>query len=519
MIRSKKLVSSFSTQENLHDILITHLKLDHNIVKKNVKIEENNFIDKIPIRKVIQNCNTIKNTNINIEKMDYLMQCLTLEPIIMKNRIFILKELGINSIELSHIYRFPTLMRKKVNTFKKINNIPVTENIMKNIFSNVGIKIDNNVIKDFTKFEKNMKIGNYYQICMSYYKTFYLKLYDQTFLKNNKIKYRSFKEMFKLIYVLKNKFNFDEKFIIKNSYLLNIDVDNVEKMITDFKYIKIKEKTLFDLINIYPRILLHDINEVKELIELYKTLDIPYQFSYFCVKCLSVKKKKFLERYNDFQNNVELAIWLKHPRFLQLIYYYKLVKKRLYYMKYLNCIDHANIQIYLSSKEIFLRFIEGEYDLKSKKKHLLFIFRKEFGKDINLISVIQKHPYWKYVSLLIIIKSIQYLKKHYSIEDICQNIHIILYPRSKIDYTLNLLYKKYSQEEYNSTHYLSLCLYELEKNYYFSGDGIWPNEVSVFKSSIFEDSFNFNNFIEYIDNNDNKIKDLTGKAWLEYLLR
>lgn len=81
------------------------------------------------------------------------------------------------------------------------------------------------------------------------------------------------------------------------------------------------------------------------------------------------------------------------------------------------------------------------------------------------------------------------------------------------------MYKKYSQEEYNSTHYLSLCLYELEKNYYFSGDGIWPNEVSVFKSSIFEDSFNFNNFIEYIDNNDNKIKDLTGKAWLEYLLR
>lgn len=138
---------------------------------------------------------------------------------------------------------------------------------------------------------------------------------------------------------------------------MNIDVDNVEKMITDFKYIKIKEKTLFDLINIYPRILLHDINEVKELIELYKTLDIPYQFSYFCVKCLSVKKKKFLERYNDFQNNVELAIWLKHPRFLQLIYYYKLVKKRLYYMKYLNCIDHANIQIYLSSKEIFLRYI------------------------------------------------------------------------------------------------------------------------------------------------------------------
>lgn len=145
--------------------------------------------------------------------------------------------------------------------------------------------------------------------------------------------------------------------IIKNSYLLNIDVDNVERMLTEFKYIKIKEKNLFDLINMYPRILLHNLNEVKQLLELYKTLDISYQFSYICLKCLSVKKEKFLERYKDFENNVELTVWLKHPRILQLIYYYKLVKKRLYYMKYLNCIDNASIQIYLSSREIFFRYI------------------------------------------------------------------------------------------------------------------------------------------------------------------
>ncbi|KAG6795253.1 transcription termination factor 5, mitochondrial [Apis mellifera caucasica] len=390
------------------------------------------------------------------------MQCLVLDPIIMKNRIFILKELGINSVELSHIYRFPTLMRKRVKTFKKINNIPDT-----------------------------------------------------------RIKYQSFTELMNIIHILKHKFNFDEKFIIKNSYLFNIDVDNVEGMITDFKKIKIKEKTLFDLINIYPRILLYDLNKVKELIDLYRKLDIPYQFSYFFIKCLSMKKKKFLEIYKNFENNTELAVWSKHPRFLQLIYYHKLVKKRLYYMKYLNCLDHANIQIYLSSKEIFLRFIEGEYNLKSKKKLLLYVFHNELGKHINLLSVIQKHPYWKCVPLLMIIKSIQYLKKYYSVEDICQNIHIVLYPRSKIDCTLNLLYKKYSQKEY-SAHYLALCLYELEKKYYFSGDGIWPNEVTVFKSNIFEDSYHFDKCIGSINNNYKKNKDtyyLNGKAWLEYLLQ
>lgn len=60
MIHFKNLVSSFSTQEKIYDILTTHLKLDYNIIKKNDKIEKNNLINKIPIQRVIQNCNIIK---------------------------------------------------------------------------------------------------------------------------------------------------------------------------------------------------------------------------------------------------------------------------------------------------------------------------------------------------------------------------------------------------------------------------------------------------------------------------
>lgn len=138
---------------------------------------------------------------------------------------------------------------------------------------------------------------------------------------------------------------------------MNINIDNVEKMLTEFKYIRINKKNLFDLIKVCPRILLYDLNEMKELLQLYKILNIPYELSLTNIKCLSVKKKEFLERYRDFENNVELAIWLKHPRLLQLIYYYNSVKKRLYYMKYLNCIGNANVQLYLSPKQLFFRYI------------------------------------------------------------------------------------------------------------------------------------------------------------------
>lgn len=113
-------------------------------------------------------------------------------------------------------FRFPALMRKKVKTFKKINNIPATENIIKNIFSNAGIKID--VTTDLIKLENHMKIGNYYQICMLYYKTFYLKLYNESFFKKYRMKYRSFTEMSKLIYILKYRCNFNEEFVSINIY-------------------------------------------------------------------------------------------------------------------------------------------------------------------------------------------------------------------------------------------------------------------------------------------------------------
>lgn len=115
-------------------------------------------------------------------------------------------------------FRFPALMRKKVKTFKKIHNIPATENIVGNIFFNIetNIKIDKK-IKNLIKLENSMKMGNYYQMCMSYYKIYYLKCND-SFFKNNRMKYRSCTEMSKLMYILKHVCKFDEKFVSMNIY-------------------------------------------------------------------------------------------------------------------------------------------------------------------------------------------------------------------------------------------------------------------------------------------------------------
>lgn len=109
-------------------------------------------------------------------------------------------------------FRFPVLMQKSVTKFKKINGISSTQSIMKTVFSNIGMKVHIPEEK-LMKSEINMRIGEYYQLCMLYHKTYHVKLHDELFYKKKKMKYLSLSEMSKMLDVLRNKCLFDVEFV------------------------------------------------------------------------------------------------------------------------------------------------------------------------------------------------------------------------------------------------------------------------------------------------------------------
>ncbi|XP_017753740.1 PREDICTED: uncharacterized protein LOC108546262, partial [Eufriesea mexicana] len=522
----KRSVSSLLTSEKINNMLTTHLKLDCNTIKKMNEIEKNNVVVNVTEEQIIQNCLILQHMDIQLNEIYHLVPCLMLRPMIVRNRIFILKEIGIDCIDLHHIHGFPLIMRKSIKQFKKLyvkklNN----ESIVDTIFSNIVIT-NNKIHKKLIKIEKQnkVKVGDFYQLCVMYYKKFQLELSDELAFKRKRLKYQSLKEIKKLVHILKYTCEFNEDILRRNSFLLNLNVDDIEKFFTVFRDVKINDKTMIDIVKRYPRILFCDINNTKQLLQLYETLKISNNSLYFYVKGLKVRKDKFLKRYASIANNLELSIWLKYPRILNMIYCYKLVMNRLNYIQCLNYVNNANIHTYLSNKKVFLRFAEGDVCSTGSKRHLLYILSKELGEDKAhmLLLYIRRHPFWKYIPLQNINDMLHYLKQHYSIEDICQNIHIILYPRSKIDSTLKLLYKEYSSQagyKFTPAQYLALCLYKLEKKYHFSGDAVWQSEVSVFKSNIYQDSYEPDNFVEYINNNDNEAIDLSGTAWFDYLLQ
>ncbi|XP_043507761.1 transcription termination factor 5, mitochondrial [Frieseomelitta varia] len=516
-----KLISPITTESKICNILATNLKLDGNAIKILHENKVDSKLRKIPEEQIIRNCVILQNMNVRLDKVELLIPCLKLQPKTLRNRILIFKEMGVKSINLYNIRRFLLLMQKSTSYFKKLFDIPRNKSIMKIIFSNVDLTY-NEIDKYIIKNETHTTIGYYYQFCIMYYQKHHMKLDNKLFHKRKKFKYVSLTEMTRLLDILKNKCQLDEKFLEKHLYVLNIDVNNVEEVLNELNT-NLNEKSVIDLIKLYPRILLHDISKIKNTFQLYQNFDLQNQSHRSILQGFKINKDTFIERYTDFANNLELDVWLKHPRLVFMLYYHKSITNRLTYMKHLNCSNNANTHTYLSNKDFFLRYIEGDLSHTAATKHVSYILKKEFGDNkIHLLSSIKKHPFWKSIPLLRIDKTIKYLKKYFSIEDICKNIQIILYPRSLIHDTLNLSYKEYSpQNGYNftSTQYLALCLYKLEQKYHFSGNGVWEVEISVFKSNLFEDVYELDNLIERMNVDENEVMNLSGEAWFEHLLQ
>ena len=95
--------------------------------------------------------------------------------------------------------------------FKKLFDIPRNKSMIKVIFSNVDLtcKIDKYMVKNETR----TTVGSYYQLCIMYHQKHCMKLHNELFYEKKRFKYVSLTEMTRLLDILRNKCQLDEKFV------------------------------------------------------------------------------------------------------------------------------------------------------------------------------------------------------------------------------------------------------------------------------------------------------------------
>lgn len=78
---------------------------------------------------------------------------------------------------------------------------------------------------------------------------------------------------------------------------------------------------------------------------------------------------------------------------------------------------------------LFTRFNCNGSD-KGKTNDIMIYLTKELGANRKKLRLyLERHPYWQYISLLKIRTTYEFLKtKHFTSEQLCYCIHILLYP-------------------------------------------------------------------------------------------
>ncbi|KYN28404.1 hypothetical protein ALC57_02131 [Trachymyrmex cornetzi] len=425
------------------------------------------------------------------------MQNYTLE-----HRINVLKELGVPVISISllnhSLYHFCT----KLSRFKNKFNIPTEQNIATNIF---GHKVP----EDISKLHDTLTVQEYYQTCLLYYKNrvFNLSYLDDKILLHSYIKMKSIRMIAETLKVLRLDLHYDEEMIKNNPSVIIASADNIRLLLNSST--EALGMPIVTFLRKYPSILLQDAVNVKRLLKLFKKYEIPDIYVKKCMHVFLISYEDCQERLQMIKQHPDLNLWYKHPRILQIICRIKQTKQRIEYFNIMDSSKWAQPQMFLSSNSTVDKSLQ--IGLVSSKKSLKHIFIQELGVDKSKLLI--RHQHWKMAAFMDIVHILKYLKKHFTIDEICSNIHIVLYKQSRVEKVLADLKRQYSQNiEYSFTNsqYLALCLYMLEKNNNFTGDGVWINEQNMKKHSLKK-----KNTIKKFDDSTGTLEDIKNNFSME----
>ncbi|XP_011505708.1 PREDICTED: uncharacterized protein LOC105368396 [Ceratosolen solmsi marchali] len=421
---------------------------------QNKKIYQNKEI----IATLLKKHGIVTSVSIN-EKKIFKQSSWTIEK-----RIMLLQELGVSNITPFYINELDKGMRLPIHLFKANTLLNTNTRLSKNLLSSISNTM---YTHKYISESPNITMKRLYTNCLIHYLRREEQFsYDQLRFLHIKAKwlgYNSFRLIKETIKFIKNDLKFTNAQIAKNHCLLNYHPEKV-KIIYNEIYKHFKE-------NSNKIILAHSKLLNMELCDLQKFIRVLQKYN---IKTDKIQTYPFILQHNhkDLErkiktiiNNPLTKVYKKHPRFLNLVTHYFSVVPRLQYL------EDNNIQFFnltgLTEKAAFCNLLKS-MKYKLTKSCLFYFLEKEFKYDTGaLMVIIQKHPYWMYVSLVQMYESLHYLRQKFSDSIIRDHIYAILYKKKDIQSEVESRRPEYRNLRKNQQ--LGVIIYNIEKKCNFTG--------------------------------------------------
>jgi hypothetical protein len=313
------------------------------------------------------------------------------------------------------------------------------------------------------------------------------------------IKHRPLQVINETLNILQSVVMMPNNKIKNNMYLVHVDPDNLNQIIYDIRTIggiDVKE-----VIRMHPKIATKSYSSLMETKKVLQEYGISNDAQIRCFDIFTLGPNTVRKRLEEAKEIPEFNTFLRHPRFLKMIHYKNTAMKRIgnLYSSNKKCLS---LNILSGSSAHYETFEKAPGDRLGKGKDLVFCISQALGEPYSASDIrkqLKRHPYWINIPLVQVKYVYHQLSARYTNSDIYKNCVVLLYPWSKIKETLDSVnlksegktnkaqcfYDWFDMKSIDDAQKLSLVVYLLEKNHYFSGNGVWleekqkvPNELS-----------------------------------------
>lgn len=410
--------------------------------------------------------------------------------ITLSNRKQVLEECCFREVNIKFLYQFITLMNKNIVTLKSDNLISVKADVPKNILKQIND--GPSFLELSSSMDDKMQLKKLRWLIISHFLKCKLKVTDEELTKLPKmdlfrLRHRSLRSLVETVDVLQNKLNFSSERILKNAYLLQAYADNLNEIITELP--QIGNVPIEELIKRFPKLALNKVETTKLIIGHVRSFNIPEICLLKDLQILSLSPATVYDRLVEMTKIEEFDVLRNHPRVLRLVHYYNKATIRLAFFKQLN-VKCTSLNVLVSASPVFEKYARDGVDKTNGQDTIIYI-EETLKRDRSWAkAVLNRHPHWLNIPVRAVRESINYLQNEGFTEDeICENLHLVLYPKHKIEQKLNFLMQKGSEtdgknldsnvsiiSEISNSKLLNLCLYFIEAEYHFSGDGVWETQ-------------------------------------------
>lgn len=429
-----------------------------------------------------ENINLLEQHGITKKDIQSHANVLLLDPFVTENRLYFLEEGGFKKYDCGAVCWFTSFTNKNRNILEAHGYIPQDADIIGSLLSHV--EECPHVSPPSYNISKMNTLATMSDFVLKYYLCWRLDLDNKRLDKKalNNFRCKSFRIMSKTFKLLENEIGFSKEDIFKHSYVAaNCNPHNIENILSSIQ--NLGGQDIKVVLKNNPKILLIHFKSILKISQHLQEYRIPNSSISNNFEIFTVDSNKVLEGLKEMESFPEFRAFRTHPRVLDLILKHEQVLTRMDHLKDLN-LQCMSLNILHISKGKFQKFVDKGSD-KASNIDIIQYLATALGEEKSIIAMdMTRHQLRSHVPFVTVQKTLKLLlKEGYTRDDILPNIQLTLYPWMLIkDHLTKLLTRPELSSQhlltgekpyFNKKQLLAFCLYFIERDYHFSGNGIW----------------------------------------------